>query len=32
MLPAVNDAVAIEWDLRSPLIAEVQQHLGPTRV
>ena len=31
-LPAINDAVAIEWDLGNSLIAEVQQHLGPTRV
>jgi F-type H+-transporting ATPase subunit beta len=29
VLPAINEAVAIEWDLGSPLIAEVQQHLGP---
>ena len=32
MLPAINEAVAIEWDLRPPLIAEVQQHLGPAMV
>jgi len=31
-LPAINDAVAIEWDLGHSLMAEVQQHLGPTRV
>ena len=30
VLPAINEAVAIEWDLGSPLVAEVQQHLGPT--
>jgi F-type H+/Na+-transporting ATPase subunit beta len=29
VLPAINEAVAIEWDLGSSLIAEVQQHLGP---
>ena len=28
MLPAINEAVAIEWDLGPPLVAEVQQHLG----
>jgi F-type H+-transporting ATPase subunit beta len=28
-LPAINEAVAIEWDLGPPLVAEVQQHLGP---
>jgi len=32
MLPAINEAVAIEWDLGSPLVAEVQQHLGPAMV
>jgi F-type H+/Na+-transporting ATPase subunit beta len=32
MLPAINEAVVIEWDLASPLVAEVQQHLGPTIV
>ena len=32
MLPAINEAVAIEWDLGPPLIAEVQQHLGPAMV
>lgn len=32
VLPAINDAVAIEWDLGPPLVAEVQQHLGPTLV
>jgi F-type H+-transporting ATPase subunit beta len=26
-LPAINEAVAIEWDLGRPLIAEVHQHL-----
>ena len=31
-LPAINDAVAIEWDLCPPLVAEVQQHLGPAMV
>ena len=29
MLPAINEAVAIEWDLGPPLVAEVQQHLDP---
>ena len=32
VLPAINDAVAIEWDLGPPLVAEVQQHLGPAMV
>ncbi len=32
MLPAINEAVAIEWDLGPPLVAEVQQHLGPEMV
>jgi F-type H+/Na+-transporting ATPase subunit beta len=32
MLPAINEAVTLEWDLGSPVIAEVQQHLGPTIV
>jgi F-type H+-transporting ATPase subunit beta len=31
-LPAINDAVAIEWDVGPPLVAEVQQHLGAERV
>ncbi len=31
-LPAINDAVAIEWDLGPPLVAEVQQHLDAERV
>jgi F-type H+/Na+-transporting ATPase subunit beta len=31
-LPAINEAVAIEWDLGPPLVAEVQQHLGPAMV
>jgi len=31
-LPAINEAVAIEWDVGPPLIAEVQQHLGPAMV
>jgi F-type H+/Na+-transporting ATPase subunit beta len=29
ILPAITDAVAIDWDLGPPLVAEVQQHLGP---
>src|ERR1700756_1386715 len=32
LLPAITDAVAIYWDLGPPLVAEVQQHLGPTVV
>jgi F-type H+-transporting ATPase subunit beta len=31
-LPPINDAVAIEWDVGAPLVAEVQQHLGAERV
>jgi F-type H+-transporting ATPase subunit beta len=31
-LPPINDGVAVEWDLGPPLIAEVQQHLGPQMV
>jgi F-type H+/Na+-transporting ATPase subunit beta len=31
-LPAINEGVAIQWDLGSPLVAEVQQHLTPTMV
>ncbi len=31
-LPAINDAVAIEWDVGPALIAEVQQHLDAERV
>jgi F-type H+-transporting ATPase subunit beta len=30
MLPAINDAVAIDGDIGPPLVAEVQLHLGPT--
>jgi F-type H+-transporting ATPase subunit beta len=29
-LPAIEDAVLIEWDLGPPLVAEVQQHLDAT--
>jgi len=32
VLPAINEAVAIEWDLGPPLVVEVQQHLGPAMV
>jgi len=32
MLPAINDAVAIDWDRGPPLVAEVQQHLDPAVV
>ena len=31
-LPAIREALAVEWDLGPPLIAEVQQHLDPQRV
>ena len=31
-LPAIREALAVEWDLGAPLIAEVQQHLDPQRV
>jgi F-type H+/Na+-transporting ATPase subunit beta len=31
-LPAINEAVAIDWDLGPPLAAEVQQHLDPGMV
>jgi F-type H+-transporting ATPase subunit beta len=31
-LPAVNEAVAVEWDLGPPLVTEVHQHLGPAMV
>jgi F-type H+-transporting ATPase subunit beta len=31
-LPAIDEAVAIDWDLDPPLVAEVQQHLGPETV
>jgi F-type H+-transporting ATPase subunit beta len=31
-LPEINEAVEIQWDLGPPLIAEVQQHLGPAIV
>ena len=31
-LPAINEAVAIEWDLGPSLLAEVQQHLDSTKV
>jgi F-type H+/Na+-transporting ATPase subunit beta len=29
-LPAIREAVAVEWDLGPPLIAEVQQHFNAT--
>ncbi len=32
VLPAINEAVAIDWDLGPPVVAEVQQHLGPGTV
>jgi F-type H+-transporting ATPase subunit beta len=32
ILLAINEAVAIAWDLGPPLVAEVQQHLGPAMV
>jgi F-type H+/Na+-transporting ATPase subunit beta len=31
-LPAISDAVAIEWDRGPPLLAEVEQHLDPAVV
>ncbi len=31
-LPAINEAVAIEWDLGTPLVAEVHQHLDRATV
>jgi len=31
-LPAINDAVQIEWDVGRSLLAEIQQHLSPRRV
>jgi F-type H+-transporting ATPase subunit beta len=31
-LPAITEAVAIDWDLGPPLVGEVQQHLGPAVV
>ena len=31
-LPAIREALAIDWDGGQPLIAEVQQHLDPRRV
>ena len=32
VLPAINHAVEIDWDFGPPLIAEVQQHVGPAMV
>jgi F-type H+-transporting ATPase subunit beta len=32
ILPAITDAVAIDWDLGPPLVAEVQHHLGLSMV
>ena len=32
VLPAINHAVVIDWDFGPPLIAEVQQHVGPAMV
>ena len=31
-LPAIEDAIAIEWDLGGPLIAVVHQHLNATMI
>jgi F-type H+/Na+-transporting ATPase subunit beta len=31
-LPAINEAVAVEWDVGTPLVVEIQQHLAPTMV
>jgi F-type H+-transporting ATPase subunit beta len=32
VLPAVNEAVLIDWDRGAPIVTEVQQHLNPTTV
>ena len=32
MLPAIDEAVAVEWDRGEQVITEVQQHLGPAMV
>jgi F-type H+-transporting ATPase subunit beta len=32
LLPAIDDGVAIEREAATPLVAEVQQHLGPSMV
>ena len=32
LLPAITEAVAIDWDMGPPLITEVQQHIGPVMV
>ncbi|MGE5270179.1 MAG: F0F1 ATP synthase subunit beta [Thiohalocapsa sp.] len=32
LLPAINDAVAVDWDLQPPLLAEVQQHVDQATV
>jgi F-type H+-transporting ATPase subunit beta len=32
VLPAINEAVLIEWDGGAPLVTEVVQHLNPTTV
>jgi F-type H+-transporting ATPase subunit beta len=29
-LPAINEAIAIDWDLGRPLVAEAHQHLDPS--
>ena len=31
-LPAIREALAVDWDVGPALIAEVQQHLNPRRV
>ena len=31
-LPAIDEAVVIDWDVGPPLLAEVQQHVDPTTV
>ncbi|HEV7138182.1 MAG TPA: F0F1 ATP synthase subunit beta [Steroidobacteraceae bacterium] len=31
-LPAIREALAIDWDVGPPLTAEVQQHLDPRRI
>src|SRR6516165_3386138 len=32
VLPAINEAVLIDWDGGAPLVTEVEQHLNPTTV
>src|SRR5437867_4078857 len=32
VLPAINEALLIDWDLGAPLVTEVQQHLNPSLI